>query len=223
MSVIVIEDWMVERMKLSGTELLAFALIHGCTQEGDGCWHGGYENMGRRIGATQRAAVGVVNKLIEKGFVDKGTGTIRRKSKSILTSTVSNENFSCEKISCENFSLQRETESLFSDLSEINKSINKTLKKEKVEKERKITLPFSSAEFTQAWDELMTQPKWRKKTDSALQKSLNKLAKFPENVAIEAINNSISGDYQGIFPEKIGRAITTLQDNDRLNPNSKWK
>lgn len=217
MAVIVIEDWMVERMHLSGTELLAFALIHTCTQNGDGCWHGGYENMGRRIGASYRATIDVVNRLIKNGLIKKDSKTINRRPRTILTSAVSCANFSCADFSCADSAHQAQID-FFSDISDINNSNkDRHIKKEKVEKERKISLPFYSPEFTQAWAELLTQPKWKKKTDSALQKSLNKLAKYPENIAIEAINNSISGDYQGIFPEKVGKATLEFKDKQSLS------
>lgn len=86
MAVIVIEDWMIEDLKLSGLELLSFALIHGCTQKGDGCWHGGYENLAKRIGGSYHASYDAVSSLIEKKHIVKGSGTINGKRKAILMS-----------------------------------------------------------------------------------------------------------------------------------------
>lgn len=105
MAVIVIEDWMIEDLKLSGLELLSFALIHGCTQKGDGCWHGGYENLAKRIGATSRSSINAVNALVEKGYIAKGNGIIGGKNKGILMSNLlSYEISSHEKISHEKIS-----------------------------------------------------------------------------------------------------------------------
>lgn len=105
MAVIVIEDWMIEDLKLSGLELLSFALIHGCTQKGDGCWHGGYENLAKRIGATSRSSINAVNALVEKGYIAKGNGVIGGKNKGILMSNLlSYEISSHEKISHEKIS-----------------------------------------------------------------------------------------------------------------------
>lgn len=85
MAVIVIEDWMIEDLKLSGLELLSFALIHGCTQKGDGCWHGGYDSLSERIGGSRRATIDAVTSLLEKGYLRKGSGTIEGKKKTLLT------------------------------------------------------------------------------------------------------------------------------------------
>ena len=44
--------------------------------------------------------------------------------------------------------------------------------------------------------------KWAKKPQSARDKALKKLGRFPEWVALKAIEDAIIGDFQGIFPEK---------------------
>lgn len=65
-----------------------------------------------------------------------------------------------------------------------------------------LTLPFNSPEFLEKWNLLKSEPKWRKKTINALQLSLNKLAKYPEDVAIQMMDDAISGAYQGLFEPK---------------------
>lgn len=102
-----IEDWMIEREGLSGFELLAFALIHTCTQKGDGCWHAGYDKLALRIGATQRTAIMCVKSLEEAGLIRMYDATIGGKNRKALESIVSSENISYEKISSENISEQR--------------------------------------------------------------------------------------------------------------------
>lgn len=71
MAVIVIEDWMIQERKLKGLELLAFALVHSCTQKGDGCWHGGYDRLAERIGGKTRGTIMAVNHLEEIGAIEK--------------------------------------------------------------------------------------------------------------------------------------------------------
>lgn len=63
-------------------------------------------------------------------------------------------------------------------------------------------LPFTSKAFAKAWAELCALKKWAKKPQSARDKALKKLARFPEWVALKAIEDAIIGDFQGIFPEK---------------------
>ena len=44
--------------------------------------------------------------------------------------------------------------------------------------------------------------KWAKKPQSARDKALKKLSRYPEWVALKSIEDAIIGDFQGIFPEK---------------------
>lgn len=65
-------------------------------------------------------------------------------------------------------------------------------------KKTELTLPYTSQEFINTWEMLCQQPKWKKKTDSALQMSLKKLGKYPEKFAIHLMEDAIAGGYQGI-------------------------
>lgn len=65
-----------------------------------------------------------------------------------------------------------------------------------------LNFPFLDLEFKQVWDILVTQPKWKKKTPAALQATLNKLSKYSILDAIEMMNNSIAGGWQGVFELK---------------------
>ena len=66
------------------------------------------------------------------------------------------------------------------------------------EKESRLAFPYDSAEFVRTWELLRIQPKWKKKTISALQMSLNKLGKYPEEFAILLMENAIAGGWQGV-------------------------
>ena len=72
-------------------------------------------------------------------------------------------------------------------------------KEEEIEKEiESLVFPFQSPKFLETWKELCRQPKWRKKTPSALQKRLDKLAVFPEAFAVELMETAIANDTQGV-------------------------
>lgn len=77
--------------------------------------------------------------------------------------------------------------------------INKQIKIEKEIRKEKLVLPFSSIDFIQAWEVLLKEKKWRKKSFSALQASLQKLSVVPEQDAIQMIKNTIAGEWQGFF------------------------
>lgn len=61
-----------------------------------------------------------------------------------------------------------------------------------------LTLPFADQEFIDTWNELRKQPKWRKKTVTALQKSLDRLSRYDVRFAIELMNTAIENGYQGV-------------------------
>lgn len=70
--------------------------------------------------------------------------------------------------------------------------------KEKRKKRSSLSLPFSDQEFIDTWNELRKQPKWRKKTVTALQKSLDRLSRYDVRFAIELMNTAIENGYQGV-------------------------
>lgn len=88
-----------------------------------------------------------------------------------------------------------------------NQSVSKKAKKADNDNENEnvndnekssLTLPFSDPEFIKTWNELRKQPKWRKKTVTALQKSLDKLSRYDVRFAIELMNTAIEGGYQRV-------------------------
>lgn len=60
----------------------------------------------------------------------------------------------------------------------------------------------NSEEYQQAWDILVNEPKWKRKTQAALQMCANKLGRVSERSAIEAMEDAIAGGWQGIFPKE---------------------
>ena len=66
-----------------------------------------------------------------------------------------------------------------------------------------LSLPFSSDKFRKTWEALCEEKEWKKKTRNALQLTLNKLAKYDEDFAIELMEATIeSGKWQRVvFPD----------------------
>ena len=78
------------------------------------------------------------------------------------------------------------------------KELSKESKKEKPSSPRPLSLPYSSTRFVEVWETLRTQPKWKGKTQTALQLSLDKLGKYDEEFAISLMEDAIERNWQGV-------------------------
>ncbi len=76
-----------------------------------------------------------------------------------------------------------------------NRNINKN---NKGNENISLTFPYSSQLFMTTWEELRKQPKWKKKTQNALQLSLNKLGKYEESFAITLMEDAIEAGWQRV-------------------------
>jgi hypothetical protein len=81
--------------------------------------------------------------------------------------------------------------------------IDNTKKKKSENTPAPLILPFSSDKFRMTWEALCEEKEWKKKTRNALQLTLNKLAKYHEDFAIELMEATIeSGKWQRVvFPD----------------------
>lgn len=80
----------------------------------------------------------------------------------------------------------------------------KEKEKEKEKLKSSLQLPFQSKEFIDTWEELCSLPKWKKKTASSLQRSLDQLSKYDEMFAIELMGIAIEGQYLRVVYEDTG-------------------
>lgn len=88
-----------------------------------------------------------------------------------------------------------------------------------------VELPFRSQAFASAWALLCSQPKWKKKSQSALSMSLKKLAKYDEDFAIMLIEDSIANDWQGVVftgTDERYRKWKEKNKTEKLNVNALW-
>ncbi|WP_418894207.1 hypothetical protein [Limibacterium fermenti] len=73
--------------------------------------------------------------------------------------------------------------------------------KRKKREETALNYPFTSERFMDMWNSLLEIPKWKKKIPHSLQLALNSLGNYEEEFAIELIEKSIEGNWQGVtFP-----------------------
>jgi len=69
-------------------------------------------------------------------------------------------------------------------------------------KKENLILPFTSNSFTDLWNTLLKEKKWKNKSTTALKLVLEKLGKFDESTAMQMMENTIAGEWQGIFEIK---------------------
>lgn len=81
--------------------------------------------------------------------------------------------------------------------------------KDKDNNNQSLVLPYDSELFKSTWETVMKSKKWAKKPSTALQASLKKLAKYPEQVAVQMMEETIAGDWQGFFELKQHKQTVT--------------
>ena len=201
---IVILPWMREELDLKGNELLVYALIHGFSQEAQGCFFGSLNYICRACGCTIPTTVEVLKKLQKRGLIHKielsennvkmcQYTAIKGGTKEILVPLKNLKGGTKEIL------VGGTKESLDNNKTTIDNK--KTIKSENTP--APLILPFSSDKFRMTWEALCEEKEWKKKTRNALQLTLNKLAKYHEDFAIELMEATIeSGKWQRVvFPD----------------------
>ena len=68
---ITIQGWMVNELKLKGSELITYALIYGFCQDGDSVFSGTQKYISEWLGLNRSSANQVLKRLVDKGFILK--------------------------------------------------------------------------------------------------------------------------------------------------------
>lgn len=198
-----IEGWMREDLDLKGNELLVYALIHGFSQEEQGCFFGSLDYISRMCGCTRPTAIETLKKLRERGLINK---------REIIENNVKLCQYTAVQGGSKEILLpvknlyQGSKEILPGGSKEIlhnnNNTDNKSIKKSEPATPPFI-LPHSSEKFRLTWEALCEEKEWKKKTRNALQLTLNKLARYEEEFAIMLMEATIeSGKWQRVvFPD----------------------
>jgi len=100
---------------------------------------------------------------------------------------------------------------------EMDKDKDKEMDKEKGEKKVELVFPFTGEQFLKTWGILVREKKWRRKSNSALQASLKFLSKHSESEAVEIMERSIAGEWQGLF--ELDKKNHTQPNGKRLDKN----
>ena len=193
---IVILPWMREELDLKGNELLVYALIHGFSQEAQGCFFGSLEYISKACGCSRPTAIEALKKLRERGLVYK-------------RELIENNVKLCQYTAITGGSKETlppvknldggSKETLPEGSKETLLNIKTTIDNKKIVKGMPaLSLPFSSQKFIDTWNALCEEKEWKKKTRNALQLALNKLGKYHEEFAIELIEKTIAGGWKGV-------------------------
>ena len=220
--------WMVSDLKLSGNDLICYALIYGFSQDGETEFKGSLSYIAEWLNTSRQTARLVVKRLVESGLVNKRDEVINgvKFCRYYVSNTGCGENHHTmieKNTGCgENHhrGVVKTTTNIILDNIGINtKSTNvdyrifgftaKALGVTKKVIERidsffnQLTFPFESEEFKKAFYVLMAQPKWRVKTKTltAMQANLNEIAQFEEGFAMLLINQSISKGWASLVYE----------------------
>ena len=170
-----IEGWMREELDLKGNELLVYALIHGFSQEEQGCFFGSLDYISRMCGCTRPTAIETLKKLRDRGLIHK---------RELIENNV--------KL-CQYTAVVGGSKEILPN----NKTIeNKSITKCKSTRPPLI-LPFSSDKFRETWEALCEEKNWKGKTQKALQLTLNKLGRYDEAFAIELMEKTIENGWKG--------------------------
>lgn len=193
---IVILPWMREELDLKGNELLVYALIHGFSQEAQGCFFGSLEYISKACGCSRGTTIGTLKSLQNKGLIHK---------RELLENNVKMCQYTAITGGSAKIELPVQNLNGGSAISEPGGSAKIALNNKTTIDNKKIvkgiptlSLPFSSQKFIDTWNALCEEKEWKKKTRNALQLALNKLGRYHEDFAIELIEKTIAGGWKGV-------------------------
>ena len=106
---ITIQGWMRTDLKLSGNELIVYAIIYGFSQNNQGEFTGSAQYLADWVGCTRRTVMSILNKLVENNFISKTEIILNNNEKRVsyqaergcekTSQGVKNFHRGCEKIS----------------------------------------------------------------------------------------------------------------------------
>lgn len=73
---IVVQGFMINELGLKGNELLAYALIHGFSQDGESEYIGSLSYLQKWLNSSRQTVINTLNSLVEKGIVVKREYTV---------------------------------------------------------------------------------------------------------------------------------------------------
>ncbi len=75
---IVIKGWMINKLNLSGTELILFSIIHGFSQDGESRYTGGLRYLEKATGKSRPTIIDNLKRLVESGLIIRYVNEVNR-------------------------------------------------------------------------------------------------------------------------------------------------
>ena len=88
---IVIQDFMLNDLGLTGNDLLVYALIYGYSQDGESEYYGSLSHISELLRLDRSTVIRVLNRLVERGLVRKRDGEIRNVQRCFYSVAVADE------------------------------------------------------------------------------------------------------------------------------------
>lgn len=194
-----IEGWMREELDLKGNELLVYALIHGFSQESQGCFFGSLEYISRACGCSRGTAISTLKNLQERGLLHKRELTennVKLCQYVAITGGSTKIELPVQKLNGGSTKIE------LGGSAEIAPNIKLPSDNKRKGKAATPDLPFSSDKFRETWEMLCEEKEWKKKTANALRLALKDLGKYDEEFAIELMEKTIKNGWRGVvFPD----------------------
>jgi hypothetical protein len=206
-----ISGWMVTSLGLKGNELLVYAIIYGFSQDYETRFTGSLQYLADWTNSTKQSCIKCLKSLIEKGYITKHENIVNGvkfceyqavKPKSMVVNKV--EHGSKQSL------MGGSKQSLHNTLDNNTLSNNIEIKKERKNKSK--SYDEQIAEYTQNEDlqnalkAFLQMRSFIKKpmTEYALKLMLKKLDEIgnTDDAKIAILNQSITNNWQGIFPLK---------------------
>ena len=126
---ITIQWWMRTELKLSGNELIVYAIIYGFSQNKQGEFTGSAQYLADWVGCTRRTIMSILNKLVEEGIISKTETVLNNNEKRVsyqaergcekISQGVKNFHRGCEKIS-HNININNNTNNNHRDINNVH-------------------------------------------------------------------------------------------------------
>lgn len=211
---IVVQGFMRTKLNLKGSELLAYALIYGFTQDGETWFTGSMSYIAEWLGIDRRNAIDVIKRLIAKGLIIKQEKTVNgvklvdyKVDENIIPSDKTSQGGSDETSHHKTIPFDNSKKETVSKDTEKKVGSDKVM--EKVKQNMIIDeLLNNHTSNEQLKESIQTFIEYRKKkrapmSEIAIKMMLNKLKGFTEQEQIEAIETSIISNWAGVFPRAL--------------------
>ncbi len=223
-----ISGWMVTRLGLKGNELLVYAIIYGFSQDDEIRFTGSLQYLADWTNSTKQSCIKCLKSLAEKGYITKYENIVNG-VKFCEYQAVKPNSIVLNKV--EQGIKQSLTGGIKQSLPNIldNNTLDNNIVSKKERKSKSKSYDEQIAEYTQNEDlqnalkAFLQMRSFIKKpmTEYALKLMLKKLDEFgnTDDTKIAILNQSITNNWQGIFPLKDGNTKHEKQQEKKYDQN----